>query len=457
MARDVKPNVGAARGGSRRGGPRAGGAGDARGGRRVSARGLAASLLVRLEREPATRASELLQGALGQLGDVRDRALATELVYGVLRWRWRLDHALERHLARGVAGLEPMGRALMRVGAHQLLVLDRIPKEIAVSATQDAARAFGLGRLTGILNAVLRKVAASGEVSPGGDDDLAIAVRASLPRWIVAALREAFPDAVEREALALRERPRVSLRPTLARGGAEAALAALAAEGLETQAVASGLIEVVAGDPFATRAAAEGLFVAQDGSGLVVVDEVAAACGGALAGKRVLDLCAGRGVKATALADRGARVVAVDVSRDKLDELLRVAARLGVHERIEATLALDVASEEAATALASLGSFDAVLVDAPCSGLGTLRRHPEIAWRAAPEDVSALAALQARLVAAGAGRVAPGGGLVYAVCTFIGKEGAVSLPSPFEAVARIDLAPSSGLDAFQVRRWIRSV
>lgn len=408
-----------------------------------------------MEADAATRASELLAGALGRVKDGRDRGLATELVYGVLRWQRRLDHELDRWLVRGLAGVEPMARQLLRVGAYQVRMLDRIPHEIAVSATQDAARAAGLARLTGLLNAVLRKVAASPEALPVGHGDEAIGVRASLPDWIVGVLREAFGERVEGEALALRERAPVTLRPTLTRGGAAAAMAALELEGFVGRPAAHGLIALEGGDPFQTRAFASGLFVAQDPAGSVVVDEVAAACGGTLEGRRVLDLCAGRGVKATALADRGARVVAVDVSRRKLDELERVARRLGVEGLIERTVALDAASEEATPALAALGEFDAVLVDAPCTGLGTLRRHPEIAWRRLPADAAALAALQQRLTTAGAARVAVGGGLVYAVCTFVRAEGEVSLPSPHERVSTNDLAPSSGLDAFQVRRFSR--
>lgn len=424
------------------------------------ARALAAEVLRRLEGEPAARASELLQAALARLPDGRDRALTTELVYGVQRWQRRLDASLEAWMPKGLASVEPMARALLRVGAYQVRLLDRIPPEIAVSATQDAARSIGLGRLTGLLNAVLRKVAGSPEGLMAGTGDKAIGIRTSLPDWIVAALRTAFGfDAVEKEALALRERAKVSLRPTQGRGGAAAVIAALASEGIEAREVAHGAVEVDGGDPFRTAAMAQGLFVAQDGSGLVVVDEVAAACGvaagGSLAGKRVLDLCAGRGVKAIALADRGARVVAVDVGGEKLDELMRVASKLGVADRIERTVSLDAAGEGAQAALAALGEFDAVLVDAPCTGLGTLRRHPEIAWRTTPRDVENLVVLQRDLLRAGAARVAVGGGLVYAVCSFVRAEGDVSLPSPFELAARLDLAPSSGLDAFQVRRFSR--
>jgi len=429
-------------------------------------------LLVRLEGEPETRASELLAGVLPGVGDPRDRGLLTELVYGVLRWQRRLDHGLSRWMPKGLGAVEASARAFLRLGAYQIRFLDRIPPEIAVSATQDAARAAGLGRMTGLLNAILRREVATPEVLPDGESDRAIGIVASLPDWIVAELRRAFPDAVRAEALALRERAGVTLRPTRARVGAvdgvdEALIEALADEGFIAKALGGELIEVVGGggrevdgrkntDIFQTRAFREGRFVAQDAASLAVVDEVEAAVGGALEGKRVLDLCAGRGVKTTALADRGARVVAVDVAAKKLEELVRVARRLGVEERIEKTVAIDAAGAEAERALAGLGEFDAVLVDAPCTGLGTARRHPEIVWRRQPAGVGELVALQGRLVSAGAARVRPGGGLVYAVCSFVRAEGEAAIPSGFEVEARVSVAPSTGLDAFQGWRARRS-
>ncbi|MBL8787599.1 MAG: hypothetical protein JNJ59_22030 [Deltaproteobacteria bacterium] len=466
-------------------------------------RAIAMRLLVRLEGEPETRASELLAGALPGVGDPRDRALLTELVYGVLRWQRRLDHGLARWMPKGIGGVEATARAFLRLGAYQIRFLDRIPPEIAVSATQDAARSAGLGRMTGLLNAILRREVATPEALPEGESDRAIGIVASLPDWMVAELRRAFPRVVRAEALALRERASVTLRPTAARfidavDALDVALIeVLADEGFIAKplVVSMGstgsarllgdgkLVEVVGtvgsaspggqGSPgrdadgkkntdiFQTRAFREGRFVAQDAASLAVVDQVEAAVGGVLEGKRILDLCAGRGVKATALADRGARVVAVDIAGKKLDELMRVARRLGVEGRIERTLALDAADAgdgpgSGARELAALGEFDAVLVDAPCTGLGTLRRHPEIAWRREPSATAELVALQGRLVSAAAARVKPGGGLVYAVCSFVRAEGEAALPSGFEVEERVAVAPSTGLDAFQGWRARRS-
>ncbi|MFO0750175.1 MAG: transcription antitermination factor NusB [Myxococcota bacterium] len=394
------------------------------------ARGAAFCALMTLERESETRAPEVLSRELARVPDARDRGLATELVYGVLRWRKALDGTLERHVARGLAGLELAAVIWLRLGVYQMTMLDRIPREVAVSATQDAARKAGHGRMTGLLNAVLRKVQALDK------DPLR-----SLPTWVGNELATAYGAHVAREAAALRERAVTTLRPTLGKGGREVARAALVGAGLDVADAPHGYLSVSGGDPFQTRAWEDGLFVAQDPAGAVVIE-------GIEAGARVLDMCAGRGIKATALADRGARVVAADVSAQKLEELAALARRLGVAERIEASVARD-----GTTSLEDLGLFDVVLVDAPCSGLGTLRRHPEIAWRRTPADVVALADLQRRLVARAAACVRPGGRLVYAVCSFVRVEGEASLSSGgFEVIDRVDVEPSSGMDAFQVVR-----
>ncbi len=429
----------------------------------MNARAVAAQVLVATERGDGW-ATDLLSRALGQhpAADPRDRALATELVYGVLRQQLRLDHALRPRIRQELERLEPLARALLRLGAYQLLFLDRTPPPIAVSATQDAAGALGAGRLRGLLNAVLRRLAREGEaLAPAGDapDDEALGLRWSLPAWVVGALRARFGDAgAAREAEALRWRAPLTVRPTLGRGGAQAAMDALAAEGFLAEPGAHGTLRVTGpGDPFATRAFADGLFTPQDPASLAVVDLLGSPA--ELAGKRVLDLCAGRGVKTTALADRGARVTAVDVVPRKLKHAARLAERLGVAERVE-TRPGDPTQGAPADDPLGLGTFDHVLVDAPCTGLGTLRRRPEVAWRTAPADVTRLAALQARLVAAAAPRVAPGGLLVYAVCTFTPQEADPALPEGFlddfeEVGAPRVWRPSDGVDGFAAHVWRR--
>jgi len=408
------------------------------------ARAVAARVLVTVEQDPAARGPEALASELSVagVGDPRERALATELVYGVLRQQRRLDHTLAPLVRQGLGRLEPVARALLRVGAYQILFLDRIPPPIAVSATQDAARQVRAGRITGLLNGVLRKVVARGERLPGGGGDGAVGVRASLPDWIVAELRAAYGDDAEAEALALRESAPTTVRPTLTKGGAEACAAKLAEEGFAAAPGPYGTLVVTGpGDPFATEAFAAGHFVPQDPASLAVVDLL-----GDVAGKRVADLCAGRGLKATALADRGAEVVALDIGAGKLAALRDLAGRLGLADRVTTRVA------DLAAGPPDIGTFDLVLVDAPCTGLGTLRRHPEIAWRRRPADLASLTVLQERLIANAAPLVAPGGALVWAVCSFARAEGSPPLPSGLTEEVALDLRPSDGLDAFQARR-----
>ncbi len=404
-------------------------------------------MLESVESDRGSRAPELLARELGsaRVADPRERGLATELVYGVLRQERRLDHTLGPLVRQGLTKLEPMARVLLRLGAYQILMLDRIPAPIAVSATQDAARQIGAGRLTGLLNGVLRKVAALGEQLPSGADVASLGVRASLPDWVVRELVKAYGADAEAEGMALRERAPTTIRPTLGKGGADACAVALAAEGFTA---APGphhtLVVTGPGDPFATKAFMDGLFVPQDPASLAVVELL-----GDVAGRRVADLCAGRGLKATALADRGAEVMALDLSGSKLDALNALARNLGLAERITTRVA-DLAARPP-----EVGAFDLVLVDAPCTGLGTLRRHPEIAWRRTSADLASLTALQARLISNAAQLVAPGGALVWAVCSFARAEGTPPLPLGFVEEERLDLRPSAGLDAFQARRLRR--
>lgn len=414
----------------------------------ADARVVAARVLVDVHERGAfanTRLGEVM--TQHNLTDPRDRGLATELVYGVLRWQRRLDHDLAPRIDQGLDALEPVARVLLRVGVYQIRHLDRIPAPVAVSATQDAARSMGAGRLAGLLNAVLRKVAKSPEDLPDGGADRAIALRSSLPLWVVAALRVAYGGQVAEEAAALRRRAPMTVRPTLARGGMEALTTRLATEGFQVSDAPYGTAMVTgAGDPFATAAFREGLFVPQDPASVHVLDLLNVA-----PGARVLDLCAGRGIKATGLCDRGIDVVAVDRDGGRLADTESLAKRLGVADK------LTVHEADASSPDLDLGTFDHVLVDAPCTGLGTLRRHPEIAWRRQPADVGRLTEVQAALLEVAARHVRPGGLLVYAVCTFTSAEANPLVPDGLVAEGEPWLArPSDDLDAFTVRRWRRA-
>jgi 16S rRNA (cytosine967-C5)-methyltransferase len=383
----------------------------------------------------------------GDIGDPRDRGLVTELVYGVLRWRRRVDAVLVPHVKQGFEKLEPVARELLRIGAYQILFLDRIPPPIAVSATQDAARNLGAGRLTGLLNGVLRRVAENGETLPEGQGDADIAYRASLPRWVVTALRVAYGDeGLEAEAMALRDRAQTSVRPTLGRGGAEAAQAGLEAADFTVEPGPHGTLTITGpGDPYGTTAFYSGLYMPQDPGSLAVVEDMDLA-----PGDRVLDLCAGRGVKATAMADRGATVLACDRSAPKLADAVKLAKRLGVDGKIT-TRVIDATDPPP-----DLGLFPHVLVDAPCTGLGTLRRHPEITWRRQAADLASMVEVQEAMLRAAARHVAPGGLLTFAVCSFHRSEmPKVELEGFITEELGPPKRPTEGSDIFQVGRWRR--
>jgi|GEM_PF-510468 len=453
--------------------------------RSLNPRVLAAHILQSVDARPDAFAGDLLAEAFASAPDMdpRDRALATELVQGVLRWQGVLDARVREFITPAGKRLEYVAETWLRLGAYQVAFLGRMPREIAVSATIDAAREAGLARLGGLLNAILRRfsdaigpgldaacaaagpdleadveqnlraeVVARGTVAEDADLVSLVAARAGLPRWIVGELVAAFLDEALDEALALRRRGGVTLRPTVGRGGLDALLGALERAGLEGTVTQDGLVALKQGDPFRTEAWFEGLCVAQDVASYLVIKRTLAAWIAAnpnAGAPRVLDMCAGRGIKATGFADLGAEVVAADVSAKKLDGLMRLARRLGVEDRIIATIAADGTRPD--ERLRAAGPYDIVLVDAPCSGLGTISRHPEIVWRRTPEDVGSLHVIQQRLFEQASALVKPGGFVAYAVCTFVRVEGELSVPSHLECVERVDERPTRGGDAFMMR------
>ncbi|MGZ5403584.1 MAG: RsmB/NOP family class I SAM-dependent RNA methyltransferase [Nocardioides sp.] len=342
----------------------------------------------------------------------RDAAFATELAAGTLRRQGTYDAVIDACLDRGK--VKPRIRDVLRLGTHQLLGM-RVGDHAAVSTTVDLARARTGARSIGLVNAVLRKVAQHDlatwveQVAPDFTTDPFghLAVAQSHPRWVVEELARALGDR-ESELAALlaadNEAPGVVL---VARPGRSAR------EELpgEPTALSPYGVRLAGGDPGALAAVAEGRAGVQDeGSQLVALALVAAPLDGPDA--RWLDLCAGPGGKAALLAalatGSGARLVANEPQQHRA-ELVRRALRGA--EGVEVTVADGRQPPWAA------GSFDRVLVDAPCSGLGALRRRPEARWRKQPTDVEGLVALQRDLLSAALDLTRPGGVVVYATCS----------------------------------------
>jgi 16S rRNA (cytosine967-C5)-methyltransferase len=362
-------------------------------------------------------ATPALDGELARSGlEERDRRLAAELVYGVLRHRTRLDRALSTHADLGRT--PPRVVNVLRVAAYQLLLLDRVPGYAAVDDAVRAARAIAGARLGGFCNAVLRKVVAAGEPGLPAEPRARIAAEFSLPAWIVDELAAAAPERVGELAAAFAQAAPLVARGNRLRITREALIEELAAVGVAARPIAEAPMALVldgGGDPARSASFRAGRWTVQD-SGAQRVGLVAAP----RAGQRVLDACAGVGGKSThlaELADDAAHIDAADQLPTKLALAADSARRLGLSSVHPVTCdLLDPAAPLAA-------AYDLIVLDAPCSGLGVLRRHPDAKWRLQPADVPRLAQLQRQLLDAVVARLAPGGSLVYAVCSFARAEG----------------------------------
>jgi 16S rRNA (cytosine967-C5)-methyltransferase len=361
-------------------------------------------------RERDAYANLVLPGLLRERRlDTRDAALATELAYGTLRGRGLYDAVLQACVDRPLADVDPPVLDVLRLGAHQLL-RTRIPTHAAVSATVDLARRVLSAGPVGFVNAVLRKVAARplaswlDELRP--DDPLAaMALEHSHPRWIASAFRDALGGDLEATAAALAAddaRPEVHL---VARRMSREELVEVS--GGHPGPWSPVGVRLPEGDPGALAPVRDGRAGVQDeGSQLVAL----ALAGAPLDGPDGLwvDVCAGPGGKASLLeavaAGRGARLLALELQPHRS----RLVRRSGVGL---------VATADSRRPPLRPGSVDRVLLDAPCSGLGALRRRPEARWRRQPSDLPGLTRLQGELLTAAVSLLRPGGLAVYATCS----------------------------------------
>jgi 16S rRNA (cytosine967-C5)-methyltransferase len=377
----------------------------------MNARDLARRVLARVEE--GAWATLALDGELRRargLSDA-DRGLGTELVYGVLKQRRRLDAALAACAPRGIDGLDARVLDALRIGAYQILFL-RVPDHASVDDAVEAVKHARGSKMAGFANALLRRLARERE-----PESKSLAVQGSAPDWLVDEARRRFPGEELRFLEALNAPAPLWLRANSLRTTRDEAMARLVAERPTARiAAADRAPEAIrvegAGDPAALPVWADGLVAAQDlGAQLIarLVDPQA--------GERILDACAGVGGKSAHLAalsrDR-ATIDSADLSERKLDLCMDTARRLGVSSLRPVVCDLSDANAPLQP------SYDRVLLDAPCSGLGVLRRHPEAKWRDRPDSVE-LAALQKQMLDALAPRAKHV--LVYSVCTFTDEEG----------------------------------
>ncbi|MBD3867130.1 MAG: 16S rRNA (cytosine(967)-C(5))-methyltransferase RsmB [Acidobacteria bacterium] len=381
----------------------------------------AVRILDRVERGGAY-ASALLENVEPRFRDRRDRALLHALVLGVLRRRPAMDHAISRLSSRPLEEIDPELLQVLRVGAFMLLEMDRIPTFAVLDVMVSVAAGLGGPGTAGFVNGVLRALSRDLDAhrvdapSPGVVRQLALAL--GHPAWWTGRVveRVGWDEAVE--LLEADNRP----APTVIRVNRSRSTPADLVERMSAEEVSLTACEYVPGAfrvegvVQATAAFAEGLAHIQDeGSQLLPL-----LLGGSLSG-RILDACAAPGGKTMVLAemaDQGSELVAVDRNESRLKKVTQNARRLG-HEGI-ATVVADMATPAPSVE----GKFDHVLVDAPCSGTGTLRRHPEIRWRLQVDDLARLAARQEKILTGAAALLAPGGSLVYGVCSMEHEEGA---------------------------------
>lgn len=396
----------------------------------LDARRIAHSVLVRVEQGGAF-ANRALDAAIQEAGvlDPRDVALATELTYGTLRRQIALDHALKHFSKQAVPDLDPDTRALLRLGAHQILNM-RIPDRASVHATVELAKEIRNGWPVKYVNAVLRSLArekANIFIPPASVDPAShLSITESFPRWLVERLLALHGFEAAQAYLAALNHPAAMNLRVNARKGDRASVQHTLKGDYDVDALPTPFSPV--GLTLDTTAPA-GLLRPEEGR-WQAQDEAAQLVGFYTApkpGQSVLDACSAPGGKTCHLAelmdDRGT-IDAADVHAGKVREVAEGARRLGltiVHTHAaDALLPLSFAPKE---------GYDVVLADAPCSGLGTVRRHPELKNRRTFEDVTRLAELQAKLLDNLAGYVKPGGVLVYALCTFTPEEGPLQIAS----------------------------
>ena len=391
-----------------------------------SPRQIAVEILNRIE-DSRSYAEPLLDKVLSgdALTNPNDRGLLTELVYGTLRMRGSLDWIIGRLYRGNADALETSVTNILRTGLYQLWFTDRIPPFAAVNEAVGITRELSPAA-SGLVNAILRNALRQKEnlAWPKMEKDPTAAISAlhSHPPWLVKRLLAKF-DVEETIAIcrANNSIPPLALRVNTLKASRACALASLEKDGvmakLTTFSADGLLITSPAASLRVTAAYKKGLIRVQDEASQLIARLVAPE-----PGERILDLCAGAGGKTLHLAaimENHGIITALDLDTERLAMLRKEAERLGV------TIAETRTGDAAAPPAAFREAFDRVLLDAPCSGLGTLRRNPEIRWRLTPAGINKCMQLQKRLLKSAAQYVKPGGRLVYSVCTVTPEENEV--------------------------------
>jgi 16S rRNA (cytosine967-C5)-methyltransferase len=357
----------------------------------------------------------MLGQALPAVQDPRDRALLEAICFGALRNRRRYDHALSQWLAKPLAARDFPVHCLLLTGLAQLDALG-LPAHAAVGATAEATRELGRPPLVGLVNALLRR--ASREPLPASKD---LAISSSHPDWLVAALYRDWPDQVA-AVLEANNRPApMWLRVNPGQLGIDRLMRSLREDGLAATAVEALPDAARVDDPIPVERLPfwhTGALGVQDGAAQLAVHALAPG-----PDERVLDACAAPGGKTAQIAERlfGGRgeLLALDIESRRLARVTETLARQGLdYDRVQ----VKVADAAAVDSWWDGRPFDAILLDAPCSATGIIRRQPDIKWHRRADDIPALVAQQARLLEALWPLLRPGGRLLYATCSVLRDE-----------------------------------
>ena len=388
-----------------------------------SVRSLAGEIILKVDTRKAY-ADVLLDHALKTtpLGE-RDRALLTELVYGTLRWRGKIDAELNRHLRRPLSKTDPLIRSVLRVAAYQICFLDRIPDYAAVSEAVELCKQHRNGKSAGFVNGVLRNILRhrNHAILPATNDASthSLAAEYSHPEWLVKRWIKQFGVPAAKNLMrANNEKAPLLLRVNSLKCGRDELLQLFSQSGIDASPAERsphGIIVKSGGAIENLPGFTEGFFQVQGESSQLIAFLLSP-----LPGEHILDACAAPGGKTTHIAelmrDQG-EVIALDKSRSAIEKLRENIARLQIRS---AQLHVADATRELGSSLR--GPYDRILVDAPCSGLGTLRSHPEIKWHRNEDDIQRLRALQSKILQRVVAYLKPRGILVYSTCTLTREE-----------------------------------
>ncbi len=372
---------------------------------------------------------------VGLSGD--QRRWAREAAFGAVRLRGRLDHLLAQHVRQSLDRMDPPVLNVLRLGAYQLFYMDSVPAYAAISQSVELARTAGFGRAAGLVNAVLRGLQREGggpERFPSLADDPVghLSTWGSHPAWLVERwLKRWGPEEVAGLVEENNRVPPLCLRALDGAEGLEAALEALTAAGVAVAAIheGAGVIELAQGASLDAALGAVRAQVQDPGAALVVKAVEPPEIG------LVADLCAAPGGKAMGLAAPGRPVVAGDPSRPRLAQVAENADRLGVEVWPVLARAQEPPVREA----------QVLLLDVPCSGTGTLRRHPDGRWRLEEAQVATLVGLQRDILEGSCGIVAQEGLLVYSTCTLEPEENEVQVRGFLDRHPEFTLEPPMGV------------